>query len=55
MIVVTSESITLHKNVGGLSENWGLEPLSPIAGAATEPHRCLWCDQNMHSTWCKCD
>ena len=29
MIVVTGESITLHKNLGGLSENWGgVEPLS---------------------------
>ena len=31
MIVVTGENLTLHKNLGG-----GLEPLSPIASAATE-------------------
>ena len=40
MIVVTyllRQSITLYKNLGGLSKIWGggLEPPSPIAGAAT--------------------
>jgi len=38
MIVVTyllRQSITLYKNLGGLSKIWGLEPLSPIASAAT--------------------
>ena len=42
MIVVTyllRQSITLYKNLGvGLNKIWGggLEPLSPIASAATE-------------------
>ena len=39
MIVVTyllRQSITLYKNLGGLEQNLGgLEPLSPIASAAT--------------------
>ena len=40
MIVVTyllRQSITLYKNLGGLEQNLGgLEPLSPIASAATD-------------------
>ena len=40
MIIVTyllRQSITLYKNLGGLEQNLGgLEPLSPIASAATE-------------------
>ena len=40
MIVVTyllRQSITLYKNLGG-----GLEPLSPIASAATVLHPAMW-------------
>jgi len=44
MIVVTyllRQSITLYKNLGGLEQNLGggLEPLSPIASAATALQR----------------
>ena len=43
MIVVTyllRQSITLYKNLGGLEQNLGgLEPLSPIASAATADGR----------------
>ena len=38
MTAVTGENLTLHKNLekgGGLSKIWWLEPLSPIASAAT--------------------
>ena len=42
MIVATyllRQSITLYKNLGGLEQNLGgLEPLSPIASAATAAH-----------------
>ena len=47
MIVVTyllRQSITLYKNLGGLEQNLGggLEPLSPIASAATGDRPSQW-------------
>jgi len=52
MIVVTyllRQSITLYKNLGGLEQNLGgLEPLSPIASAATA-YNISWCCQNLSS------
>ena len=48
MIVVTHllrQSITLYKNLGGLEQNLGgLEPLSPIASAATGGEERKWVD-----------